>query len=110
MSSIGATNIGAMNLAGSAAGTQRGGTDSDRVAQNAANQKAVGDRNAQSARALGDVSETDLSADRDADGRGPFGSMSRPEAEPDGDDSAVPRRQQTPDASGERGNSLDLRA
>lgn len=111
MSSIGAASIGALNLAGSVAGTQRGGVDNDSVTQNAANQKAASDRAEQSARALGDVSEADLSSDRDADGRQPYGRMSRP-AEDTGDDHASDRgkRHRVPDALGERGNTLDLQA
>jgi hypothetical protein len=111
MSSIGLTNIGigGMNLAGSAAGTQRSGADTDSVKQNAANQKAHADRNAQSARTLDDVAEADLSSDRDADGRQPFGLLSRPEPDEEGEEHS-PKTLRAPDAAGERGNTLDLQA
>ena len=111
MSSIGAASIGGLNLAGSVAGTQRGGVDNKSVTQNAANQKAASDRADQSARALGDVSEADLSSDRDADGRQPYGRLSRP-AEDTGHDQASEsdKRHRISDALGERGNSLDLQA
>lgn len=111
MSSIGLTNIGvgAMNLAGSAAGTQSSTSDTDRVKQNAANQKANADRNAQSARALDDVAETDLSSDRDADGRQPYGRLSRPGLDEEGEESTA-ETLHAPDATGERGNTLDLQA
>jgi hypothetical protein len=110
MSSIGLTNIGVggMNLAGSAAGTQRSGADTDSVKHNAATQKANADRNAQSARAL-DVAEADLSSDRDADGRQPLGLLSRPEPDEEGEERNA-KTKRIPDAAGERGNALDLQA
>jgi hypothetical protein len=111
MSSIGLTNIGAgaLNLAGSAAGTQRSGADTDSVKKNGADQKATADRNAQSAQTLNDVAEADLSSDRDADGRQPFGLLSRPETDEESEENR-PKTLQTPDATGERGNALDLEA
>lgn len=110
MSSIGAANIGALNLAGSAAGAARGETDTDRVKQNAADQKTAGDRDLQSARALGDVSETDLSSERDADGRQPYGRMTRPAVDEAGEEPSHEPQRGLPDPSGERGNALDLQA
>ena len=109
MSSIGLTNIGigAMNLAGSAAGTQRSGADTDSVKKNAADQKATVDRDAQSAKALNDVAEAELSSDRDADERQPFGLLSRPESDDESDENNA-NTLRTPDATGERGNALDL--
>ena len=111
MSSIGLTNIGvgAMNLAGSAAGTQSSASDTDRVKQNAATQKANADRHAQSAHALDDVAEADLSSDRDADGRQPYGRLSRPGADEEGEDNTT-ETLRAQDATGERGNTLDLQA
>jgi hypothetical protein len=110
MSSIGITNLGAMTVAGSAAGTQSNAADTDEIKQNSANQKAVADRNVQSAKALGDVAETDLSSDRDADGREPFGVWRRPGRDDGGHEEGRPDSPRVPDAAGERGNSLDLEA
>jgi len=109
MSLIGAASIGALNLAGSVAGTQRGKVDNESVTRNAANQKAASDRDQQSARALGDVSEADLSSDRDADGRQPYGHLSRSAEETGHDHASDPsKRQRILDALGEREITLDL--
>ena len=111
MSSIGLTNIGAgaLNLAGSAAGAQRSGADTDSVKKNGADQKAAVDRDVQAAHALNDVAEADLSSDRDADGRQPFGLLSRPGPDEEREEKDA-KTLQTPDATGERGNALDLEA
>ncbi|MBT6158274.1 MAG: hypothetical protein HOL01_05485 [Planctomycetaceae bacterium] len=111
MSSIGLTNIGVggMNLAGSAAGTQRSGADTDSVKKNGADQKATVDRDAQSAQTLNDVAEAELSSDRDADGRQPFGLLSRPGPDEESEEESA-KTLRTPDATGERGNALDLEA
>jgi hypothetical protein len=109
MSLIGFSNIGAMHLAGSAAGTQAGGADTDAVKQNGSAQKSTADRDAQSARALGDVGEADLTDDRDADGRQPWGRLSRPAVDGEGEEGSRAETR-TPDAIGERGAALDLRA
>ena len=109
MSSIGSANVGALNLAGSLAGTQRSEADADRVKADSADRKFQIDQQSLSARGMDDVAETDLSTDRDADGRLPYGQMSNPEdaVQSDGEHSSEHRNR---DASGERGIALDLQA
>ncbi|MAT14856.1 MAG: hypothetical protein CMJ46_06245 [Planctomyces sp.] len=72
MSSIGSGNIGAFNLAGSIAGTQKtaGSQTNDNKAEAAA-QKFQLDQKALSEKTQ-DVAEADLSPDRDADGRNDY--------------------------------------
>ncbi len=109
MSSIGFNNIGAMNLAGSAAGAQRTEAHANSNKAEAAGRKFQLDGQSMSAHSLDDVVEADLSSERDADGREAFGERNRPEA--DGEDTSGTRETSTaPDALGERGGSLDLEA
>ena len=109
MSSIGFTNLGAITLAGSAAGAQGNAADTDEIKQAGADKKSAADRNAQAARALGDVAETDLSSDRDADGRQPFVPGSR-HGKKDAGNEETGKSHRPVDVSGERGNALDLEA
>ena len=111
MSSIASGSIVALNLAGSAAGVQRGGGDTDRIKSNAVNQKSSADQDSASARALGDVTEIDLSSDRDTDGRLPYGKLAHlPDAAEQTEDISVRASTGVPDAAGDRGNALDLQA
>ena len=72
MSSIGSGNIGALNLAGSLAGTQKSsGTQTNDNKAEAAAQKFQLDQKALSEKTQ-DVAEADLSPDRDADGRSDY--------------------------------------
>lgn len=107
MSAISTGNLGAINLAGSLAGTQRKDTDSDRNKAEAADRSFQIDQKATQTHSSEDVVETDLSADRDADGRYlPGERKPQPESEePLGDEETAAR---AGDVSGERGRRLDL--
>ena len=111
MSAIGPGSIGALNLAGSLAGSQRNGAEADRIKSDAAERKFQIDQREMSAHSLDDVSETGLSADRDADGRQLHGES--PEQGQTTDE--MPSRpaktlRRGQDALGERGRLLDLEA
>lgn len=105
MSGIG-PNIG-LTIAGSVAGTQRSGIDTDRVQANAEAARFRAERDAQASRALGDISEAENTPERDADGRLLYGGNPRGKSDsrdrPPLDHPAHP-----PDANGERGGLLDL--
>ncbi|MEX0704022.1 MAG: hypothetical protein WD069_18120 [Planctomycetales bacterium] len=112
MSGIGSTGVGGLSIASSVAGTQRSGTDTERVQANAEAARFRSEREAQANRSLGDVTETENSPDRDADGRllhDDDGTARRRRRLPDAgaltDD--APR---AADADGERGAALDLEA
>jgi len=108
MSGIGPSNIGALNIAGLIAGSQRTNAGDDRIKADAANQKFKVDQKTLTSQSL-DVAEADLSADRDPDGRLPYGEPPQPDETADG--TAHPHSHpQTSDPSGERGNALDLEA
>ena len=107
MSSIGPGNIGALNLAGSFAGARRGEVNTDRDKASSAEQKFKLDQQAMS---LDDVAETELSSERDADGRLPYTQMTPPEAPSEEDQEQQSQPLPAPDAFGERGASLDLEA
>lgn len=108
MSAIGPGSIGALNLAGSVAGTQRAQTDSKEIKSDAAAAQFQIDQRSLSARGLDDVAESEMSPDRDADGRQLFGGAPHQ----DSDEEPRPDSQQhgprNSDALGERGNSIDL--
>ncbi|MEZ6044617.1 MAG: hypothetical protein R3C11_03350 [Planctomycetaceae bacterium] len=72
MSSIGSGNIGAFNIAGSLAGTQKsnGAQTNDNKAEAAAQKFQLDQKDL--ANKTQDVSEADLSPDRDADGRADY--------------------------------------
>lgn len=110
MSILGPGNIGALNLAGSIAGTQRNGAAADREKEVAADRNNQINQQAQAAHNHEDIAETDLNADRDADGRLLY-------AEAPGSGEAGETSEDAPkdplrptDAFGERGNTLDLEA
>ena len=111
MSIIGTGNLGAINLAGSVAGAQQNSNaEANRLKEAAVQRNTKAALEDIAARSLEDVGETDESADRDADGRMPFGnsdSESLEHADRLGEPQ-MPRRIQ--DANGERGQRLDLDA
>jgi len=117
MSVIGPGNLGAVNLAGSAAGAQRNAAaESDRLKESGSQRSSEASLKEMSSRSLEDVGQTDESADRDADGRMPFGDgegeLAKP---PENSDVAiapdgVTRRRLIPDANGQRGRRLDIEA
>jgi hypothetical protein len=111
VSTIGSA-IGGLNAAASFAGAQRTDADSDRNKEVAAERKFQVDRNAALDRALGDVADPDLSTDRDADGRLPYGSPPEPGEERSARDEhrEAHRHGRALDAFGERGNMLDVEA
>lgn len=111
MSTIGSA-IGGLNAAASFAGAQRTDADTDRNREVAADRKFQVDRAADLDRSLGDVSDPDLSTDRDPDGRLPYGEPREDTAEAVGDDGSRrnPRVSRSFDAYGERGNMLDIDA
>lgn len=111
MSTIGSA-IGGLNAAASFAGAQRTDADTDRNKEVAAERKFTVDRAAALDKSLGDVADPDLSTDRDADGRLPYGASPEP-----GDDRTskggsrdAQRQARAFDAFGERGNMLDVEA
>jgi hypothetical protein len=109
MSSIGFNNIGAMNIASSAAGAQRTEANANNNKAEAAGRKFQVDGQSMSAQSHDDVAEADMSTERDADGREAFGERRHPEAE--GEEAKTPRQTSTaPDAFGDRGGALDLEA
>lgn len=109
MSVLGSSSIGGLNLAGSLAGAQRNNAGDDEVKATAADRKFQQDQKAQSAQSLGDVAQTDRSADRDADGRLPYHPHARPDAR-DADNNEDGEQPVSADAFGERGRRLDLQA
>lgn len=114
MSVIGPGNVGALNLASSVAGAQRNTADAGNVKQEASQRKFQIDRTEATAKSLEDVSETESSPERDADGRRLYTDAGNP-IEQDGDEqhsaslSSVSNRR-SPDAFEERGGALDLEA
>lgn len=108
----GVPNVGGVNIASSAAGTQRSGADTDRVLANAESARFRVDRDAQTNRSLGDVAEAENTPDRDADGRllgdGSRSASRRRRAESDQAEHEEPSRAADPE--GERGGNLDLDA
>ena len=111
MSAIGPGSIGALNIAGSFAGSQRSSeTQTDRAKAESADQKFQIDQKAMSAHSLGDVAETDLSAERDPDGRMPYGELAEKRDSAELEEERRLRSGGSEDAFGERGGSLDLEA
>ncbi len=114
MSTIGPGSIGALNLAGSFAGAQRTEADADRTKEAAAGRKFKIDQQAMSAHESDDVAETDLSADRDADGHYLPGERADQQTTDDRAADAAKqhadRMRRAADANGERGTALDLDA
>jgi hypothetical protein len=112
MSTIPSSISPAVHLAGSVSGTQRRDSQADRTAEAAAQQRLPADRHELAARSLGDIGQTDQSADRDADG----GREHEPDVPPDPAADEQPQPPGTPavqraaDAAGERGRLLDCDA
>lgn len=110
MSTIGPGNIGALNLAGSFAGAQRSDAHTDRNKADSALQKFKVDQQAMAAHSADDVAEADLSHERDADGRLPYGRTPRPDHLDEDSDERRNEWQRGADAFGDCGRSLDLEA
>ena len=114
MSIIGPGNVGALNLAGSLAGSQRNNANADSIKQQGSERKFQIDRQEATAHSLEDVGETETSPERDADGRMPFAEEQGDTPQATGE--LVQNRDETPepnrsvDAFGERGGALDLEA
>ena len=119
MSVIGPGNLGALNIAGSLAGSgaQKTNATDGELKQNAANRSAQINRDATTAHATEDVGETESAPERDADGRLPFGDVEQdesvestndPQSEAGQSKNGTTRR--SVDAFGERGSVLDLDA
>ncbi|HID22971.1 MAG TPA: hypothetical protein EYP14_11305 [Planctomycetaceae bacterium] len=108
MSAIGPGTLGALNVAGSAAGAQHSQAHVDRTREESAQRTFQVDQQLLSSRDVDDVAETLLSRDRDADGRLPY----EPPAEGSAEDEETtpPSSKRSPDAFGERGRALDLEA
>lgn len=112
MSVIGPGSLGAIHLAGSAAGSQRTQAGDDDVKASAADRKMQADRDRQAAASHEDVAEADLMSERDADGRLPWSyeeeDLQQDSASEEGGSGGSGRRRKTSDAFGERGTRLDL--
>lgn len=104
---IGPGSLGAINLAGSVAGSQRNAADADRVKERSAERNVQSDLKALAAKSLDDVGQADESHDRDADGRTPFGGNESPPT--DVDESGRPsNHHRAGDPDGVCGRLLDL--
>ncbi|NOX56811.1 MAG: hypothetical protein GXP27_20690 [Planctomycetes bacterium] len=108
MSAIGPGTLGALNVAGSVAGTQQPQAHTDRAREESAQRAFQIDQLLLSSRDVDDVAETALSRDRDADGRLPYEPQGQPSADDENAESKSSKR--SPDAFGERGRALDLEA
>lgn len=115
MSTIGPGNLGNINLAGSIAGAQRGDVSDERARAEAADRKSEQQIRDRHVTAAEDVSDPELSEDRDADGYLAYGGHDAPvdeesvSAEADETTDAAPKRA-SHDESGTLGKSLDLDA
>ncbi|MAG93102.1 MAG: hypothetical protein CMJ48_05070 [Planctomycetaceae bacterium] len=114
MSTIGPGSVGGFNLAGSIAGTGRTDAADAKAKTEATAQNSSSEIRERSEKTLQDVSDPELSADRDADGRMPFtmGSSEHDAQQPADEE---PERGSRParhahDANGELGGSLDIDA
>lgn len=105
MSTIGPGQFGPINVAGSFAGAQRNNADADRVKETAAARAAQVDLKAAAAKG-DDVSEAELSSDRDPDGRADY-VPKRPDGG-DADPGHAGAQDRPVDSSGERGTRLDV--
>ena len=113
MSVIGPGSLGAFNLAGSVAGSQRNNSGEDRVKETSSDRKFQADQRTMSANSLEDVSETDLLSERDPDGRLPYSAFEHEEQdslELSTTDQSSRQSRRNSDAFGERGISLDVEA
>lgn len=110
MTAIGSGNIGALNLVGSFAGAQRNNATANEASAQAAEKAFQIDAARLTAQTNGDVSETELSSERDADGRMPY-EQEHPQSEKQNEEAAnLNALRRSSDAAGELGNSLDLQA
>lgn len=102
----------ALNIAGSLAASQRVDADVDRMKSDAAGKQSQASQTALASDKLADVGETEMSADRDADGTLFYSESETSESPLDAADDeplkATPAR--SFDADGERGRQLDLDA
>ena len=111
MSTIGAGSIGVLNLAGSLAGAQRNNATADQARGDAAEKSFQIDKARLTAQSMGDISDPELSSDRDADGRLPYDAPRRPDAlAEEGVDAMKKAPISVIDLSGERGRMLDIQA
>jgi hypothetical protein len=108
-------SIGPMGMIGSAAGTQLSqtkGSDTERAQQEAETQQRQvdSDKHAEKAAGLGEVEQQNEASERDADGRKLWEGQDEPAPENEKEESndSPPPPIQSKDASGERGNKLDL--
>lgn len=120
MSAIGPTGMGGVHLAGSVAGLQNSGSNQDRARAESADRSFQISRDAMQVRATEDVSEAELSSDRDADGRMSWNEEDARD-EPAAEETAARKattggsdtsstHHRAPDAFGESGTRLDLEA
>ena len=113
MSTIGSVSVGAMNIAGSVSGAQKPEADSSQTKAEAAAQKFQLDRQSMSASNLDDVSQTELSSERDADGRQAWDFSGEPndaDAQRQDAGQSAQNSRRSVDATGELGQRLDLDA
>lgn len=116
MSVIGPANLGAINLAGSVAGAQQTSADeADQAKQTSAQRDAAANLKAMASKALDGVDAADESAERDADGRMPYGGDDNDASQPATTEAPRrrPSRSRAPrpkDAFGELGGTLDVEA
>ena len=107
-------NIGPMGMIGSAAGThlsQTKGSDTERAQQDTETQQRQvdSDKKAEKAAGLSEADQQDETSDRDADGRRLWERQDQPANENEREHSEDgPPPPQSKDASGDRGNNLDL--
>ena len=115
MSAIGPGSLGAINMAGSLAGSQRNTGEADGLKQRSSERSFQIERKAAAAHSLEDVGETDSTPDRDADGRQPFANADDETTETEtaistATSQSPPGKHRSTDALEERGNVLDLDA
>ncbi|HET6328962.1 MAG TPA: hypothetical protein VFG04_30035 [Planctomycetaceae bacterium] len=117
MSTIGGLTAAGMNLAGSIVGSSHPEAVADQGDAASADHRAQIDRDATLAQPPEDVADAEFSSDRDADGRQmylrrPLEPLDSTETAADGSDVVpIPRgRSHAADASGDRGNALDIDA
>ena len=110
MSSIGASNLPMVSLAGSLAHSQRADAEAERLRPGSQQRVVQSEAARATSEAQQDVSRTDLSGDRDPEGRLPW------EVAPETGTAIIadepPQRElpRAPDLAGERGTVLDLDA
>src|SRR5262245_20614476 len=108
MSAIGSGSIGVFNIAGSIAGAQRNNATANEARAEAAEKSFQLDAATLTAQANGDISEPELSSERDADGRMPYEPERRTDEKEKVSELIEAGRRST-DLSGDLGNTLDLK-